>query len=176
MDIGFVGADGSAHGLSEHEGQVLLIVNVASLCGFTPQYDGLDALQERFADRGFSVLGFPANDFGSQEPGSDGEIQEFCRTKFGLSFPVFAKIAVTGPDQHPLYGWLTREQPVATVKPGSNLREELRDYAPPPPAGGVLWNFEKFLVDRSGKPVGRFESDIEPDDPVLIAAIERALG
>ncbi len=164
--------DGSPSSLADHEDQVLLIVNVASKCGLTPQYEGLEALYRGYKDRGFAVLGFPANDFGSQEPGSNAEIAAFCRSIYGVDFPMFGKITVKGPDKHPLYKALIEAQPVQTVKPGSDFAGR------PASASGeseVLWNFEKFLVDRSGKVVGRFAPDTLPDDPMLVRAIETAL-
>ena len=124
--------------LDRYKGEVLLIVNVASQCGFTPQYKGLEALQKRFHDRGFDVLGFPCNQFGGQEPGTEGEIKTFCETRYGVTFPMFAKIDVNGPKRHPVYAFLTAAQ-----------------SAPDGP-GDIQWNFAKFLVDRSGNVVARF--------------------
>lgn len=167
------GADTS---LSAYAGKVLLVVNVASKCGLTPQYEGLEALFERYRDKGLVVLGFPANDFGAQEPGSNEEIQAFCRTNFSVDFPMFEKIAVTGEGQHPLYRALTSATP-ATVVPGDSFRERLKGYGMTPnPEPGVLWNFEKFLVGRNGEVVARFAPDTAPDDPRLIEAIEAELA
>jgi glutathione peroxidase len=149
--------DGSPMPLASYSGQILLVVNVASRCGFTGQYAGLQRLHEKYAARGFSVLGFPANDFMGQEPGTNQEIASFCRATYGVSFPIFAKISVKGPDQHPLYGFLTDE----VHHPGFG--------------GPIAWNFTKFLIDRAGKVIGRFGSRIDPESPELIAAIERAL-
>ncbi len=163
------GKDGS---LADYGGQVLLVVNVASKCGLTPQYAGLEALYERYKEDGFAVLGFPANDFAGQEPGSDAEIADFCTTNFGIAFPMFSKITVTGPDKHPLYAQLTEAAP----SPPSAMREKLKGYGMTPnPEPEVLWNFEKFLIGRDGEVAGRFSSDTPPDDPALVSAIEREL-
>ncbi|HBK46502.1 MAG TPA: glutathione peroxidase [Xanthomonadaceae bacterium] len=133
-------------------GKVLLVVNTASKCGFTPQYEGLEALQTRFAARGFSVLGFPSNDFKGQEPGSEKDIQEFCTLTYGVKFPMFEKVHVLGDQATPLYKQLTADTGVA---PG--------------------WNFHKYLVSRDGRVVAQFPSKVRPDDPALLAAIEREL-
>jgi glutathione peroxidase len=150
--------DGSERALSEYKDTVCLVVNVASKCGLTPQYDGLQRLHERLAGRGFSVLAFPCNQFAGQEPGSDAEIAEFCATNYGVSFPLFAKTDVNGDARSPLYAWLTSE-----------------DTEPDGP-GDVKWNFAKFLVDRSGAVVARFEPQTEPEAPEVTQAIESALG
>jgi glutathione peroxidase len=166
------GADTS---LADYTGKVLLVVNVASKCGLTPQYEGLEALQEKLVDRGFSVLGFPANDFGAQEPGSNEEIADFCRTNFSVSFPMHEKMVVTGADKHPLYAALTAAQP----KPDTDaepFREKLRGYGmTPTQEPEILWNFEKFLISREGEVVGRFAPTTEPGDATLAAAIEAQL-
>ena len=167
--------------LAPYKGKVLLLVNVASKCGFTPQYTGLESLYKRYADRNLVVLGFPANDFAGQEPGTDQEIAKFCSTEYPVSFPLFSKISVAGPDKHPLYASLIAAKPQRT-KNNDELQQHLSEYAaehgfPAPNAPPeVLWNFEKFLVDREGNVVGRFNSDIEPDHPKLIEAIEAALA
>lgn len=148
-------ADGSATTLADHAGKVLLIVNTASKCGFTPQYAGLEALHRRYADRGFAVLGFPCNQFGAQEPGSAEEIRAFCTTRYDISFPMAAKIEVNGPGQHPLYAWLTGA-----------------DAAFP---GRIQWNFEKFLIGADGQVLARFEPTVRPQDGALKAAIAEAL-
>lgn len=167
------GADTS---LGSYAGKVLLIVNVASKCGLTPQYEGLEKLYQRYRDDGLVVLGFPANDFGAQEPGSNEEIGAFCRTNFSVDFPMFEKIAVTGDDQHPLYTTLTSAQP-ATVVSGKSFRERLKGYGMAPnPEPGVLWNFEKFIVSKQGEVVARFAPDTAPDDPRIIEAIEAELA
>jgi glutathione peroxidase len=143
--------------LSEYTGQVVLAVNVASKCGFTPQYAGLQRLQDRYADRGFTVLGFPCNQFFRQEPGSAEQIQEFCSVNYGVTFPLYSKLDVKGANQHPLYALLTQV-------PDDKGK-----------AGNVSWNFEKFLVGRDGIPVRRFRSKVEPEDATLLAAIESLL-
>ena len=149
--------DGSPASLADFDGQALLVVNVASKCGFTPQYAGLEALYERYRDRGLSVLGFPSNQFGAQEPGSAEEIAEFCSQTYGVTFPMFAKTDVNGPDRHPLFERLTRT-PDDTGE-----------------AGDVAWNFEKFLVSPAGDVVARFRSSVAPDDPALLEAVESIL-
>ncbi|HEY4009967.1 MAG TPA: glutathione peroxidase [Acidobacteriaceae bacterium] len=172
---------GDSSSLESYRGKVLLIVNVASKCGFTPQYTGLESLYERFKDRGLVVLGFPANDFASQEPGSNQEIAKFCSVNYPVTFPVFGKIVVTGPDKHPLYRELIAVHP-AREENGDALREDLAGYlksqglsAPNDPPE-LLWNFEKFLVSRDGTVIGRFASDVTPEDPRLVSAIEQALS
>jgi glutathione peroxidase len=155
-DISLRTLDGQPASLSDYRGQTVLIVNVASKCGLTPQYEGLQALHERYAARGFSVLGFPCNQFGAQEPGTPEQISEFCTTNYSVTFPLFEKIAVNGPDRHPLYAQLTQVAD-ATGK-----------------AGDVQWNFEKFLVTSKGE-VQRFRPKTEPNDPALVRAVEAAL-
>jgi len=168
--------DGQSASLADYEGKVLLIVNVASKCGFTPQYEGLERLHARFANRGFAVLGFPANDFGAQEPGTNAEIAQFCTTNFGVKFPIFEKITVVGPEKHPLYASLTKAQPKPTTST-QDLRQHLVEFGVTPTAEPeVLWNFEKFLVDRTGTPVARFASDVEPEDAKLTQRIEAELA
>jgi glutathione peroxidase len=139
--------------LSRYQGKALLIVNVASQCGYTSQYAGLQKLYTDYAEKGLVVLGFPSNDFGGQEPGTEAEIKHFCSSKFGVTFPMFAKVKVVGPERHPLYQLLSKS------------------------TGGqdVGWNFEKFLVDRSGLVVARFNSSVKPSDAILTSAIEEAL-
>lgn len=169
--------DGSSAALGEHEGSVLLIVNVASKCGLTPQYEALEKVHETYSDRGFSVLGFPANNFGGQEPGTNQEIQEFCKTKFGVRFPVYSKISVTGSDRHPLYDALISAQPDRVENQPSQLRQVLdKNNLGPKSDEDIMWNFEKFLVGRDGKVLARFAPDITPDDPRVAEAIDRALG
>ena len=143
--------DGKPAPLSAYQGKVVLIVNVASRCGFTPQYAGLEALYEKYKDRGFAILGFPANNFGSQEPGTNEEIKTFCSSKYNVTFPMYSKISVKGDDKAPLYQFLT-----AT-------------------GGEIQWNFTKFLVDKSGKVVARFEPKVTPESPEVAEAIEKAL-
>jgi glutathione peroxidase len=168
--------DGSQTTLAEYRGSVLLIVNVASACGLTPQYAGLESMFEKFRSRGLVVLGFPCNDFAGQEPGSHEEIQQFCETKFGVQFPLFEKITVKSEGRHPLYDHLIGAQPKAHFAPDSTFRSKLESYGIRPERDSdVLWNFEKFLVDRKGVVVGRFSPDTPPDDPALVAAIEAQL-
>ena len=162
--------------LGDYAGSVLLVVNVASECGLTPQYEALEALYRRYADDGLVVLGFPANNFGGQEPGSDDEIAEFCSSNYSVSFPLFSKISVVGDDRHPLYGELTSKVPVAEGDKEA-FRARLRGYGMTPTQDpDVLWNFEKFLVSREGAVVARFAPAITPDDPALVHAIERELA
>jgi len=163
--------------LAAYRGKVILAVNVASACGLTPQYAALEKIyQDKQAD-GLVVAGFPANEFGAQEPGTNAEIVEFCSAKFGVTFPMFEKIIVKGPDQHPLYQQLIAAQPRAQEKEEGAFRAKLAGYGiTQENASDILWNFEKFLIGRSGKVVGRFAPDITPDDPVLAAAIERELA
>ena len=162
--------------LGAYSGQVLLVVNVASKCGLTPQYEGLEALHERFRDQGFSVLGFPANDFAGQEPGTNEEIAEFCQSTFNVQFPMFSKIVVTGEDRHPLYSSLTEAIPHAEGEPEKH-REKLKGYGLPTTEDPeVLWNFEKFLVSRTGDVVGRFSPDLTPEDERLTQAVEREIA
>jgi len=138
--------------LAEFKGKTLLVVNVASACGLTPQYEGLQALHAQYAERGLAVLGFPCNQFGAQEPGSEEEIQQFCSSRFGVEFPLFSKIEVNGPKRHPLYQFL--------IGDGED----------------ISWNFEKFLIDDKGQTIARFSPRTAPDDPELVSAIEQALS
>lgn len=172
-------ADKTSTTLAEFQGKVLLIVNVASKCGLTPQYDGLERLQKAYADRGFTVLGFPANEFGAQEPGSDTEIQQFCRLTYGVDFPVFSKLVVKGPGQHPLYAYLTRQFPDVTKKGSTILktfRKILHSGSFTGDEGEITWNFEKFLIDRRGAIVARFAPDVVPEDPLVIRTLESELA
>lgn len=167
--------DGTPDTLGAHRGKVLLIVNVASKCGLTPQYAGLERLYEEQRARGFEVLGFPANNFMGQEPGSESEIAEFCKLTYDVKFPMYSKISVMGADQHPLYAELIRAQPQAVGE--GPMRRKLEEYKiTPNPAPGVLWNFEKFLVSRKGEVVARFSPDVTPDDPRLAQAVEAELA
>jgi len=168
--------DGSSDSLAEHKGKVLLVVNVASKCGLTPQYEGLEKLYEKKKDSGFEVLGFPANDFGAQEPGSHEEIVQFCKANYGVSFPLFAKADVTGPAKQPLYAALTEAMPEKQGDP-AGWRERLRGYGMTPTEDPeVLWNFEKFLIAKDGKVAARFSPSVTPDDPELVSAIEAELA
>lgn len=167
------GADAS---LNDYAGKVVLAVNVASKCGLTPQYEGLEKLYKDYKDKGLVVAGFPANDFGAQEPGTNDEIAEFCTTNYGVEFPMFEKIVVTGADKHPLYAALTSERPKAEG-PGEAFRERLRGHGmTPTEEPEVLWNFEKFLIGKDGSVVGRFAPGTTPDDPALVSAIEAELA
>ncbi len=148
--------EGKETTLKAYEGKVLLVVNVASQCGLTPQYQALQALQEKYAEKGFTVLAFPSNDFGSQEPGTNEEIKQFCSNKYKVTFPLFDKVHVKGEEQHKLYKELTGK----------------RGAFP----GDVKWNFGKFLIGRDGKPLARFEPGTTPDDAALVKALEEALG
>ncbi|WP_340265059.1 glutathione peroxidase [Sphingobium mellinum] len=167
---------GSDSSLADYAGKVVLAVNVASKCGLTPQYEGLEKLYGDYKDKGLVVAGFPANDFGAQEPGSNDEIANFCTTNFGVDFPMFEKIVVTGPEKHPLYAALTSAQPKAQGE-GDAFREKLKGYGmTPTEAPEVLWNFEKFVIAKDGTVAARFAPDTTPDDPALISAIEAELA
>ena len=148
--------DGKSRKLGDYKGKVLLVVNTASQCGFTPQYKGLEAIYQKFKDRGFAVLGFPSNQFGQQEPGSDTEIAEFCEMNFGVSFPLFSKVDVNGADAHPLFKFLT------STKPGLLGSE------------GIKWNFTKFLIGKDGAVIDRYAPNTKPED--LAKDIEKALA
>ncbi len=145
---------GSPKSLGDYAGKVLLIVNVASYCGYTPQYKGLEALYQKYRDQGLELLAFPCNDYGAQEPDSNDKIQQFCETRYGVTFPLFDKLHAKGANQHPLYAKLSQTQP----------------------KGEVSWNFEKFLVNKQGEVVGRYRSAVAPDSSELISAIERELA
>ncbi|MCC6387984.1 MAG: glutathione peroxidase [Dehalococcoidia bacterium] len=148
--------DGQPEPLSKYQGQVIMLVNVASKCGLTPQYTGLQAMYDRYRERGFTILGFPANDFREQEPGTDAEIADFCQRNYGVTFPVFSKIAVTGDAMHPLYRELTGQ--------------------PEPIGGDVRWNFQKYLVARDGTVAACFSPRTEPDAPEVVEALESLLA
>ena len=150
--------DGKEQNLSDYKGKVVLFVNVASKCGLTPQYKGLEALYEKYTDQGLVILGFPANNFGAQEPGSNEEIKQFCTAKYDVQFPMMSKISVKGDDKHPLYKFLTEG------KAGDDF------------AGDIEWNFAKFLVDRNGNVMARFSSKTTPESPQVGEAIEKALS
>jgi glutathione peroxidase len=149
--------DGKPTPLSQFKGKVVMLVNVASRCGFTPQYEGLEALYKKYADQGFVIVGIPANNFGGQEPGTNAEIKTFCKSKYSVTFPMLAKVSVKGADQTPLYQFLTGEQ------------------TDPKFAGDIKWNFTKFLVNKEGKIVDRFEPKVTPEDPQVISAVEKQL-
>jgi glutathione peroxidase len=150
--------DGQPAPLSGYKGKVLMVVNVASRCGYTPQYSVLESVYEKYKDRGFVIIGVPANNFGAQEPGTNAEIKTFCTRKYNVQFPMMSKVSVKGSDTTPLYQYLT----------DSSLN--------PTTGGEIKWNFTKFLVDRNGNIAGRFEPEVTPDSPQVIAAIEKALG
>ena len=156
-DIPLKTLSGEDASLAQHKGKALLLVNVASKCGLTPQYEGLEALHERYADRGFTVLGFPCNQFFGQEPGTNEEIADFCSTTYGVTFPLFDKVDVNGPERHPLFGELTAKEDAEGT------------------AGDVTWNFEKFLVSPDGEVVARFRPQVTPEDPALVGAVEEQL-
>ncbi|HUR97668.1 MAG TPA: glutathione peroxidase [Pyrinomonadaceae bacterium] len=158
LDFKMRDIDGKDVKLKKYKGDVLLVVNTASKCGYTPQYEGLQATFDKYKDRGFYVLGFPANNFGGQEPGTEKEIKEFCTSKYKVTFPMFAKISVKGEDQDPLYAFLTK-------------KETNPDFA-----GDITWNFNKFLIDRKGKVVARFSSKDKPDGEAVTQAIEKYLA
>ena len=154
-DIPLKDIDGKDTSLKAYKGKVLLVVNVASKCGYTPQYEGLEATYKKFSSQGFSVLGFPCNDFGAQEPGSAEEIKAFCSSKYAVTFPLFTKLHVKGPEQHPLYAALSGKTS--------------------PFPGDVKWNFGKFLIGKDGTILKRFDSGVKPDAPELLSAIEADL-
>ena len=149
--------DGEPTSLSNYEGKVLLIVNTASECGYTPQYEGLQAIYEKYNDEGLVVLGFPANNFGGQEPGTDEEIKQFCKVNYEIGFPMFSKVSVKGKDIHPLFDYLTQNE-------GAEF------------SGDIKWNFEKFLVDKKGNLIHRFRSSVKPQSDELLNAIDKALN
>lgn len=176
-DIPLQALDGTPTSLASFKGQVILVVNVASKCGLTPQYAGLQALHDQFHQRGLQVAGFPCNDFAGQEPGSDGEIRDFCDTNYHISFSLFAKLRINSEPRHPLYVHLLAAQPQALASGDPALRDTLAKHQLLPKGeADVMWNFEKFLINREGQVVGRFSPDVAPNDARLISAIENALG
>ncbi|HMV82947.1 MAG TPA: glutathione peroxidase [Blastocatellia bacterium] len=156
-DISVKTIDGKPATIGDYKGKVLLIVNVASQCGYTPQYEGLEKIYEKYQSQGLAVLGFPANNFGGQEPGTEAEIKTFCRTNYGVKFPMFAKLSAKGADIHPLYKFLTEKE------------------TNPNFAGEIKWNFNKFLIDKNGNPIARFDSGDKPESAKVTQAIEQAL-
>jgi len=175
-DIPLKKINGDAGSLGEFKGKVVLVVNVASKCGLTPQYEGLEKLYERLGPEGLVVAGFPANDFKAQEPGTNDEIQSFCTLNYGVKFPLFSKITVTGPQKHPLYAALIAAQPAALSVNEPSWREKLSGWGIATlPEPELLWNFEKFLLSRHGEVVMRFAPDTTADAPELVEAIEAEL-
>jgi glutathione peroxidase len=163
--------------LAKYKGKVALVVNTASKCGLTPQYEGLERLYANYRERGLVVLGFPANDFAGQEPGTNEEIQSFCSLKFGVDFPMFEKIAVTGEGKHPLYKALTAAQPHAMAETPGAFREKLAGLGlNPSNEPELLWNFEKFLIGKNGEVVARFSPETKPEDPMIVKAVEAELA
>jgi glutathione peroxidase len=168
---------GAESSLGEFKGSVVLVVNVASKCGLTPQYEGLEKLYEQYRERGLVVAAFPANDFAGQEPGTNAEIQSFCDTKFGVKFPLFERITVVGPGKHPLYEALIAARPKVENGADAPFRDKLKGYGMTPnPEPEVLWNFEKFLINRQGEVVKRFSPDTAPEDPLIVNAITSELA
>ena len=175
FDLDATTLDGRVEPLSVYGGKVVLAVNTASECGFTPQYAGLEKLFETYRDQGLTVLGFPANDFKEQEPGTDAEIASFCSLNYGVQFPIFSKIAVTGEAKHALYQWLIAAQPVTEERAG--VETMLRGHKiEPTSAPEVVWNFEKFLINRQGEVVRRFAPAITAEAPELMAAVQKELA
>jgi glutathione peroxidase len=174
-DIPLTRIDGRLTSLADYRGKVLLVVNVASKCGLTPQYEGLQNLYAEKHAQGLEVLGFPANNFGAQEPGSEAEIVAFCSTNYGVEFPMFEKISVVGADRHPLYDALVKAKPKA--EGAEAMRKSLEGYGIKPASDtDVMWNFEKFVVGRDGNVLARFAPDVSPDDPRLGKVLDEALN
>jgi glutathione peroxidase len=173
-DIPLKSITGEPTSLAAYKDKVLLVVNVASKCGLTPQYEGLQKLYAEKHGAGLEVLGFPANDFKGQEPGTEAEIASFCSTSYNVEFPLFEKISVVGEEKHPLYKALTAAQPKA--EGGDSMRKNLAGYGITPNLEPeILWNFEKFIIGRKGAVVARFTPDVTADDPRLVAALDAAL-
>jgi len=169
--------DGSVSTLADYRGKVLLVVNVASKCGLTPQYDALETTYKRYREAGFEILAFPANDFAGQEPGSNEEIASFCKGTFGVDFPVFSKITVVGPSKHPLYATLIDAKPTSQGTGKQGMHDGLVKFGVQPnPEPELMWNFEKFLIARDGTVAARFSPDTLPDAPELTSAIEAELN
>lgn len=169
--------DGQETNLDDYKGKTLLIVNVASKCGLTPQYEGLEKLYESYRDKGFEILAFPSNDFKGQEPGTEEEIKEFCSTTYNVQFPMFSKIGINGEERHPLYKNLIEAHSETDVNNGDGMEERLRNFGHTRvDPTDVLWNFEKFLVSKNGEVAARFAPDVTPDDPRLTEKIEADLG
>ncbi|MCU5774932.1 glutathione peroxidase [Erwiniaceae bacterium BAC15a-03b] len=176
-DTELVTLDGEKTTLQQWQGKVLLVVNVASKCGLTAQYEQLEQLQKELHPQGFDVLGFPCNAFLEQEPGTNEEIKTFCSTTYGVTFPMFSKIEVNGDHRHPLYAQLTAAQPQALAPEDSGFLERMTSKGRAPKASGdILWNFEKFLIGRNGEVLQRFSPDMTPDDPIIVNSIKQALA
>jgi glutathione peroxidase len=168
--------DGEETNLGAHKDKVLLIVNVASKCGLTPQYEGLEKLYENYSDKGFEVLGFPSNDFMGQEPGTEEEIKDFCSSNYNVKFPLFSKIGINGENRHPLYQSLIDAKSDTDINNGGGMEERLRDFGHTREnETDVLWNFEKFLIGKNGEVAARFAPDVTPDDPRLTQKVEEEL-
>ena len=177
LNIPVTRIDGTPATLAEYAGKVLLVVNVASKCGLTPQYEGLESLYREYGERGLVVVGFPSNDFGEQEPGSEAEISNFCTSVYGVQFPMFSKIGVTGADKHPLYRSLIDAIPVTEFKKDSGTQAyQLKHFPELAASSEIKWNFEKFLIARDGNVLRRFGPDTEPRAPEVVSAIESALS
>ena len=175
-DIPVKTIDGADTDLGGYSGKVLLLVNVASKCGLTPQYEGLQKLYGEYHGKGFEILGFPANNFMGQEPGTEDEIKDFCSTNYSVTFPMFSKISVKGDDQHPLYAYLTTTKPETDVNDGG-LEEKLKGFGSVRSTPSeVLWNFEKFLIAKDGSIAARFAPDVKPDDPRLLAKLDEEMA
>lgn len=175
-DIDVVTIEGKQQKLSDYKGKTLLIVNTASECGLTPQYEALEKLYEARKAEGFEILGFPCNQFGAQEPGEEAEIKSFCTARFGVTFPLFSKLDVNGGARHPLYQLLFSSLPERTTAPDSDFVEKLKGYGFEVKDGDILWNFEKFLVSKDGDVIGHFAPDMTPDHPILTKALNDALA
>jgi glutathione peroxidase len=168
--------DGEETTLEKYKGRVLMIVNVASKCGLTPQYEALQRIYEKYKHRGFEILGFPANNFLQQEPGNEEQIKEFCSKTYGVQFPMFSKISVKEEDQHPLYKYLTEQRPVTDL-PDTEFENKLASFGQKRERpNDILWNFEKFLINRKGEIIARFSPAITPDDTRITQKIEEALN
>ncbi|HLA95788.1 MAG TPA: glutathione peroxidase [Pyrinomonadaceae bacterium] len=169
--------DGTETTLAEYEGKALLIVNVASKCGLTPQYEGLESLYKEYKDQGLEVLGFPANNFLGQEPGTDEEIQDFCQTNYGVSFPLYQKISVKGDDQHPLYNYLTDERSAPDIANGNEFEEKLAGFGQSrTKSTDILWNFEKFLIGKDGEIAARISPDVTAEDSRVLEKVKAELA
>lgn len=177
FDVQLKKINGEATTLGKFKGSVVLVVNVASECGLTKQYEGLESLYETLHPQGFEVLGFPCNEFGAQEPGTEEQIHSFCTTQFGVKFPMFSKVEVNGANRHPLYETLISAKPQAVEPEGSEFfaRMTSKGRGPAQP-GNILWNFEKFLIGRDGTVIQRFAPDMTPEDETLVDAIKQALA